>query len=99
MNTSQPLPVCKIMLLLTAEDTGVAEVQVEAGVPEDMILVLALVPVPLLAPILGLGPVHALLILVLPGKFVLTIICCALKFMLLDHCNHEILIPKVVISG
>lgn len=77
------------ILLLTAEDTGVAEVQVEAGVPEDITLVLAPVPVPLRAPILGLGPVHALLILVLPGKVVLAMLCCAVRLMLWHHSSQS----------
>lgn len=47
--------------LFTAEDTGIVEVQVEAGVPEDIILVLVLVPIPppgpVPAPALTLTPV------------------------------------------
>lgn len=49
---------------IIAEDTGAVEVQVEAEVPEDAILVL--VP----GPPLATAPVHALLILDHPGSLV-----------------------------
>lgn len=69
------------IIWITAEDTGLVEVHIEAGVPEGIILVLALVPghilgphpSPARAPVLARGPAPALAharlpILVLPGN-------------------------------
>lgn len=98
--------------MVTAEDTGVVvEVQVEAGVPEDITLVLALIQDPLPVPILGplltpvLGPLlafiplldRALHILVLPGKFCLSFPM--QSKIVLHHLNCDLLIQKVDISG